>query len=98
MAYFPIKMDVERVATQHREVVEKLDGVVYEAHKDATFSIIWEQHRTTAAVVAGFRSLEDAIGRMSSRLNFARASLGSTLADLNATITQTIGGAGLPLV
>lgn len=77
---FPVELDVNAVREQHEAILRKLDPLVYEAQKKETFAIIWEQRRTTAAVVAGFKNLEAAIGQMASRLSSALDGLGHTLA------------------
>ncbi len=79
IADFPIealpavfKQDAETAATQ-------LASTVYEAQKHPVFAQIWEQRRTTAAVIAGFTGLEQAILRMRESLAWSIEALTTEL-------------------
>lgn len=76
LSTFPVTLDAQRVKDQQNTVLRKLDAIVYEAQKQPTFATIWEQRRTTAAVVAGFRNLEDAVARMGAQLTASVDQLG----------------------
>jgi len=80
------------VAAHHRELTEKLDAVVYEAQKIPTFATIWEQRRTTTAVIEGFRNLEDAVDRMAKGLDSSLDGLGASLAASSDDVTRALRG------
>lgn len=72
---FPVQLNTV-VATQAGQATARVSSsVVYSAQRDAVFAQIWEQRRTTAAVVRGFANLEQAVNHMSSTLAESIASL-----------------------
>ena len=87
---FPISLDANRVAEQHAELLQKLDELVYEAQKDPIFATIWEQRRTTAAVISGFRNLETAIATMGSRLSGSLNDLGAALETSSQDVVKGV--------
>jgi len=89
---FPLSQDsVEAASSAADAAARKLGELVYRAQKITSFAIIWEQRRTTAAVVAGFGSLEQAVSTMSGRLNGAIASLAMSVEDLSKVNLATNG-------
>ncbi len=90
IATFPVELDIARFRDQHRLVLTKLDALVYQAQKQPTFATIWEQRRTTAAVINGFRNLEDAVHSMGSRVSASIDDLGSQLQNNSGEVTRAI--------
>lgn len=88
---FPVTLDVAQVQQQHRLILAQLDAIVYEAQKQPTFAMIWEQRRTTAAVIEGFRNLEDAVQSMGDRVTSSIAHLSSQLHASSVSIASEIG-------
>lgn len=88
---FPVTLDVAQIQQQHRLILAQLDAIVYEAQKQPTFAMIWEQRRTTAAVIEGFRNLEDAVHSMGDRVTSSITHLGSQLHASNDSIASAIG-------
>lgn len=91
VATFSVVLNAEDVQSQHLEILSCLESIVYEAQKQPTFATIWEQRRTTAAVVQGFRNLEDAVNSMGYRVSSSLAEMESSLARSNSTIGSAVG-------
>lgn len=70
-ARFPVEFDQEILRKTLLEASEDLEKMVYEAQKQPVFAQIWEQRRTTSAVIAGFANLEIAVRDMSGALSGA---------------------------
>lgn len=64
LAQFPVHLEVDNVRRVIDTATADLSALAYQAQRDATFALIWEQRRTTAAVIAGFTNLEAAIQGM----------------------------------
>jgi hypothetical protein len=79
LAQFPVRVDTARVERTLSAATEELGRLVYQAQKDPVFAQIWEQRRTTAAVVAGFVNLEQAVKGMRSAISSSLQSLASAL-------------------
>jgi len=90
LAPFPVQVDSERVREQHGGVLLKLDAITYEAQRQSTFAVIWEQRRNTTAVIQGFANLESAVHSMGSRVTNAIGNMSSQLAESNTQITTAI--------
>lgn len=71
LADFPVRLDSSRASEVLTEATDQLGKMVYEAQKIPVFAQIWEQRRTTAAVVVGFANLEQAVARMASSVSSA---------------------------
>ncbi len=54
-----------------QSLIEEYKSIIRKAQKDPTFSIIWEQRRNSDILIGGFRTLENAINKMSDELVFA---------------------------
>lgn len=78
-------------------IAADLRAVVYEAQTDYKYASIFEQRRTTAAIVAGFASLSDAILRMDEAIRASTASLSAALAAQAADLSSAVGQANLTL-
>lgn len=83
---FPVQVDAVKATERARDLVEHLNAVVYKAQQDAVFAQIWEQRRTTSAVVAGFTNLEQAVYGMSATISSSVASLSSSVSSLNKEV------------
>ena len=77
---FPIDLNSKEMSKVLENASDQLSKMSYEAQRNATFAVIWEQRRTTTAVEMGFKSLEaavremagaivDAIGRLEEKTN-----------------------------
>ena len=64
--------------------------MVYQAQKLPTFAQIWEQRRTTAAVVAGFSNLETAVSRLGSSLSGSIRSLSESLSASSSRVDASV--------
>lgn len=78
---FPVHIDRGRIESILSAVTAELGQKAYEAQRNPVFAQIWEQRRTTAAVIAGFANLEQAIYGMQARLAQSIASLDATLKE-----------------
>ena len=58
---FPVRSDD---VPNPDEIVQKLTQVIGIAHRDFQFASIYEQRKTTSAIVAGFRNMQEAITRL----------------------------------
>lgn len=79
---FPVELDAARATEAAEATAGALHEQVYQAQRDPVFAQIWEQRRTTAAVVAGFASLEGAIHSMTGALQASVGSLENSLGTL----------------
>lgn len=89
---FPVRVDSSTVTTTLIAASEDLGRMVYEAQKHPTFAQIWEQRRTTAAVVAGFANLEHAVNGMRAALTSAMYSLGESLNNSHSRVEFALSG------
>lgn len=85
---FPVKMDMTNATRASESIASVANGVVYRAQCEAVFAQIWEQRRTTAAVVLGFANLEQAVAGMSNSVNSSLNLLTSTLSDFPSDAEQ----------
>lgn len=85
---FPVKMDMTNAARASESIVRVANGVVYRAQCEPVFAQIWEQRRTTAAVVLGFANLEQAVAGMDNSVNASVNLLASTLNDIPGDVEQ----------
>lgn len=69
-------------------VASMLRDLVYTAQRDPHYAQIWEQRRTTAAVVEGFQSMESAIGGLIQAVLASATSLTAELSTLSTSTTQ----------
>ena len=80
---FPSTVDTAKLYRDLDLASGQLGNQVYEAQKQPTFAQIWEQRRTTAAVIAGFSNLESAVDRMSYALR-------NSIQELEQAVTHSI--------
>lgn len=80
---FPSTVDTAKLYRDLDLASNELGKQVYEAQKKPTFAQIWEQRRTTAAVIAGFSNLENAVDRMGYALR-------DSIQDLEQAVTHSI--------
>lgn len=69
-------------------VADRFMETVYEAQTDFHFASIYEQRRTTAAVIAGFSSLQDAVDRLGDEVRSGNAMI------VNAVDRQSVETTG----
>ena len=79
---FPIQLHEARATEVSQQLIERLNRLVYEAHKIPEYSAIWEQRRTTAAVIEGFSNLDQAVSYMSSRLHASISNLTTRITEI----------------
>lgn len=106
IAEFPIQIDEQTAAQAVQAPLATLQNLTYQAQKHPVFAQIWEQRRTTAAVIAGFANLEQAVHGMTAAIQNSASQLETTLtqsrqqiASAIANLPQSIGdriSAGLP--
>ncbi|ALJ18463.1 hypothetical protein [Microbacterium sp. No. 7] len=89
---FPVQIDAASATQAAEPIVRRLNEIVYQAQRDAVFAQIWEQRRTTAAVVRGFASLEVAVSRMSSTLSASISQLNTSVGSLSASVSGMSSG------
>jgi hypothetical protein len=89
-ARFPVEFDQETLRKTLLEASKDLEKMVYEAQKQPVFAQIWEQRRTTSAVIAGFANLEIAVRDMSGALSGAIDYLADEFVTSKATLDQFI--------
>ncbi len=87
---FPVQLDTGRVQAVVNEDLAALERMVYQAQKHPVFAQIWEQRRTTAAVIAGFHNLEQAVYGMESALSDSITSLRESQSRSNEAIASAI--------
>lgn len=66
-------------------------GVAYDADRHPDFANIYEHRRNTAAVISGFKNLDDAVSRMGSAIRGSISSLGETMSASNASVSKSMG-------
>ena len=75
-------------------LVDRLSQVIGRAHRDFQFASIYEQRKTTSAVIAGFRSMQEAVTRLRddilNSIDDLQQSLGSGLRTISSAI-ETAG-------
>ena len=87
-AHFPVEFDQEKLRKPLLEASEDLEKMVYEAQKHPVFAQIWEQRRTTSAVIAGFANLEIAVRDMSEALSDAIDYLAQEFVSSSSIVEQ----------
>jgi len=88
----PFPTDVREAATidAGTRVAERGATLIHAAQSDFHFAAIFEQRRTTAAVIAGFRSLNEAVDGMSRAIMSSYQSLERAVHDLSSA-TEGVG-------
>ena len=91
LASFPVRLDTAHTQRVLAEATGDLSNMVYEAQRVPVFAQIWEQRRTTAAVIAGFANLEQAVARMSSSVTNALGFLDTSLTESGREVQAQLG-------
>lgn len=89
-AQFPVKLNGGMAESAISGRLEELGRIVYDAQKEPTFAMIWEQRRTTSAVVQGFGNLEDAVRGMATSVTSAFVTLSATARQSQVTVTDAM--------
>ncbi|MDR3031784.1 MAG: hypothetical protein LBV78_01485 [Kitasatospora sp.] len=103
---FPVQLDRETALGAANGAMEALAALTYEAQMHPVFAQIWEQRRTTAAVIAGFANLEQAVngmkqsvtsavGQLDQTLGQSRDRIATAMADLPRAVSGGMAMAGL---
>lgn len=87
---FPVTLSAAEATDAAEPIAASLRVLAYEAQRDPVYSQIWEQRRTTAAVVQGFRSLESAVDRLDQVVQQSAAELSGKI----GTLQSVVGGVG----
>lgn len=87
---FPIELNVSKVRLNTGTVADDLHQKVYRAQQHPIFAQIWEQRRTTAAVVAGFANLEQAVAQVATSIRADFDSLSIALLSAQREVTSTL--------
>lgn len=86
---FPVSIPAKKLEADAEIATSELGRLVYRAQKEPVFAQIWEQRRTTTAVVTGFASLELAIDQMAGALTTSVRELQSELASATRAASRT---------
>ncbi|WP_243891078.1 hypothetical protein [Cellulomonas dongxiuzhuiae] len=81
---FPVSVSAAKATDAAEPVAAALRVLAYDAQRDPVYAQIWEQRRTTAAVVDGFRSMEAAVDRLARTVESSAALLASQVGELVA--------------
>lgn len=92
IAAFPVDLDATHVQATLDEATDNLSDLAYQAQREPTFALIWEQRRTTAAVIAGFTSLESAVDGMRAAVSWSLQSLQQALHEGASQTERTLSG------
>jgi hypothetical protein len=102
---FPVTVDDARAGAAAESLQASLAQIVYEAQKQPTFAMIWEQRRNTSVLIAGFTTLAAAVNGMKQTLSLAISGLESTIESSStevsssvASLTAAHGGLGKELL
>lgn len=87
---FPVDLEAGSVLEVAKTLSSAISDLVYVAQKEPVFAQIWEQRRTTAAVVEGFGTLDQAIGRMTYALSGQIKDLNGSLSNHLLRVTESI--------
>lgn len=85
---FPVQVDKANATRAWESTANVADAVVYRAQCDAIFAQIWEQRRTTSAVIQGFANLEQAVLGMGHSIQSSVDSLTSAVRGLPGDVAQ----------
>ena len=88
---FPVKAESARSMATGARTGARLREVVAAAQKDFEFSTIYEQRRTTSAVISGFRNLADAVDNLGWKIQDSVDDLGRQLTGSLQELGQSIG-------
>lgn len=74
-----------------KPVIERLDRLVRQTHKDFQFTTIYEQRRTTRTVELGLRDLHQAISEMSDSISRSFQRLDASIVGLGHSVAAGFG-------
>lgn len=94
VAAFPVDLDAASAAATAEAIADALQPMVFEAQRDPVFAQIWEQRRTTAAVVSGFRNLEHAVAEVGRAVGENTARLVAAVEEGNRSTSRLVLGQG----
>lgn len=83
---FPVTLSAAEATDAAEPIAASLRVLAYEAQRDPVYSQIWEQRRTTAAVVQGFRNLESAVDRLGEAVQRSAAELSGKIGTLHSVV------------
>ena len=89
---FPVNKDDVKLTRVASDFEQNLGKVVYEAQREPTFAMIWEQRRNTAVLIMGFQTLGQAIGGMRAELARGFGSLQSAIEQSPAAVSASVSG------
>lgn len=84
---FPVKLAAVEAIQSSKGIVAALETLVYEAQRNPVFAQIWEQRRTTGAVIAGFANLEAAVSRMATTIDWSISSLAESVGGMHKDLS-----------
>lgn len=90
IAEFPVRLEAETVTRAAASPLDSLRHLTYQAQKDPVFAQIWEQRRTTAAVISGFANLEQAVTRMGAAIQLSVARMSESLTESHKRVESTL--------
>lgn len=94
---FPVDINAVQATRVGEEAAQDLGSLVYEAQKQPVFAQIWEQRRTTAAVVQGFRNLEQVVSGLAGTLRVSIAALESAIERHGTQVRSSVDRALLTM-
>jgi len=83
---FPIDLNSKEMSKVLENASAQLSKMSYEAQRNATFAVIWEQRRTTTVVEMGFKSLEAAVMGMTGAIVAAIGRLEEKTSEVSRVI------------
>jgi len=89
---FPVDVPAADATAVAEMVASALRAVAYDAQKNPTYAQIWEQRRTTAVLVQGFRSMEQAIGGLHLAIQESAQSLAREVRAVGRVVASSGGG------
>lgn len=87
---FPVRLDYEAASRALEAASQELEKMTYQAQKHPVFAQIWEQRRTTSAVIEGFTNLETAVRQMGQAITQSITDLRETIASSNREVRSAI--------
>lgn len=87
---FPVRVNDARASGAAQDLEALLAKIVYEAQKEPTFAMIWEQRRNTSVLIAGFTTLTAAVAGMRKALSAAVNSLASTIESSSTNVSHSV--------
>ena len=87
---FPVSVDDARAGAAAQSLEASLARIVYEAQKQPTFAMIWEQRRNTSVLIAGFTTLAAAVNGMRQTLYSAISGLASIIESSSTEVSSSV--------